>query len=122
MSQPPPVWDVSALRRPPRPRLTQPPPQFDADYPGEQSRSALFLRIVAFIPHYIIVTVFGYSVLLTTVIAWFAIVFTGAIPRGLFDFGALYLRWEARFFAYMCLLSDRYPPFGDAPYPAQFVI
>ena len=124
MSQPSPspVWDVTALRRPPRPALTQPPPQFDADYPGLQSRGALFLRVISVLPHYIIVTALGYAVTVTTFVAWFVILATGAIPPGLFDLGALYLRWEARFLAYTCLLSDRYLPIGDAPYPAQFVI
>jgi cobalamin synthase len=115
-------WDVQALRRPSRPRLTQPPPQFDADYAGEQSRAALFVRIVGVVPHWIVLIALYYAVALTTLVAWFAILFTGAIPRGLFAFGALYLRWQARFLAYACLLSDQYPPFGDAPYPAQFVI
>lgn len=117
-----PAWDVSALQRPPRPALTQPPPQFDADYPPAPGRSELFLRIVAFIPQYVAVVALYYAASVTTVIAWFAILATGAIPRGLFDFGALYLRWETRFLAYVGLLTDRYPPFGDAPYPAQFVI
>lgn len=52
------------------------------------------------------------------VVAWFAVVFTGRAPRGLWQFGAYYLRWSVRVGAYLALLRDEYPPFGDDPYPA----
>jgi hypothetical protein len=52
------------------------------------------------------------------VIAWFAIVFTGRLPRGLWSMIAFYLRWRVRAAAYTSLLRDEYPPFGDAPYAA----
>jgi Domain of unknown function (DUF4389) len=51
------------------------------------------------------------------VIAWFAILFTGRYPNGLRDLAAFYLRWRARAMAYVALLRDEYPPFGDGPYP-----
>jgi Domain of unknown function (DUF4389) len=50
-------------------------------------------------------------------ISWFAIVFTGKQPRGLWDFAAFYLRWWVRVSAYMALLRDEYPPFGEGAYP-----
>ena len=52
------------------------------------------------------------------VIAWFAIVFTGRHPSGLWNLAAFYLRWRVRAAAYLALLRDDYPPFGDEPYPA----
>lgn len=52
-------------------------------------------------------------------ITWFAIVFTGRAPAGLLDLVRLYLRWRVRAVSYMALLRDEYPPFGDAPYPAE---
>jgi len=52
-------------------------------------------------------------------IAWFAILFTGEYPRGLWQLAAFYLRWRTRAMAYMALLRDEYPPFGDADYPAH---
>jgi hypothetical protein len=52
-------------------------------------------------------------------IAWFAIVFTGEAPDGLMKLGAFYLRWRVRASAYIALLRDEYPPFGDADYPAE---
>jgi Domain of unknown function (DUF4389) len=54
----------------------------------------------------------------TAVISWFAIVFTGTHPEGLRSLAAFYLRWRVRATAYMVLLRDEYPPFGDAAYPA----
>ena len=51
-------------------------------------------------------------------IAWFAILFTGRYPEGLWNLAAFYLRWRVRVLAYTMLLRDEYPPFGDAPYPA----
>lgn len=52
-------------------------------------------------------------------IAWVAIVFTGRAPEGLLKLGAFYLRWRVRASAYVALLRDEYPPFGDAEYPAE---
>lgn len=53
------------------------------------------------------------------VIAWFAILFTGRYPDGLWKLAAFYLRWRVRAIAYMTLLRDEYPPFGDGEYPAE---
>ena len=53
-------------------------------------------------------------------IAWFAILFTNAHPRGLWDFATYYLRWLVRVSAYLALLRDEYPPFGDEVYPASY--
>lgn len=56
------------------------------------------------------------------IIAWFAIVFTGRHPPGLWNLGAFYLRWRVRALAYMALLRDEYPPFGDGAYPATLAL
>jgi hypothetical protein len=52
-------------------------------------------------------------------IMWFAIVFTGRAPDGLWTLGAFYLRWRVRAASYAALLRDEYPPFGDGGYPAE---
>lgn len=59
----------------------------------------------------------GAVALMAAIIAWFAIVLTGTAPHGLWDLAAFYLRWRARATAYLALLRDEYPPFGDGPYP-----
>lgn len=61
---------------------------------------------------------FGVLVGAISIIAWFAIVFTGRYPDGLWNIAALYMRWRVRAVAYTALLRDEYPPFGDGPYPA----
>lgn len=62
--------------------------------------------------------VFGALAGVAAFIAWFAILFTGRFPEGLWTLIAFYLRWRVRAVAYMTLLRDEYPPFGDGPYPA----
>lgn len=64
--------------------------------------------------------VLGAAAWLVAVVSWFAIIFTGRQPRGLWDFTIYYLRWRSRAVAYMALLRDEYPPFGDGPYPTVF--
>jgi hypothetical protein len=61
----------------------------------------------------------GVVAAVVALIAWFAIVFIGSVPKGLLDLGAFYLRWRVRASAYVALLRDEYPPFGDAAYPAE---
>ena len=54
------------------------------------------------------------------IVSWFAIVFTGKQPRGLWDLIGFYLRWRSKAVSYMALLRDEYPPFGEGDYPVQF--
>jgi hypothetical protein len=48
------------------------------------------------------------------------ILFGDTHPRGLWDFARYFLAWRARALAYMALLRDDYPPFGEGPYPVTF--
>jgi hypothetical protein len=66
--------------------------------------------------------VLGAVAAVAAIIAWFAIVFTGTHPEGLWKLSAFYLRWRVRAAAYLALLSDEYPPFEDGPYPATLVL
>lgn len=66
--------------------------------------------------------VLGIAALVAATISWFAIVFTGRMPQGLWKLNAFYLRWRVRAAAYVALLRDDYPPFGDGPYPAYIDI
>jgi hypothetical protein len=59
---------------------------------------------------------------MAAVFAWFAIVFAGRHPDGLWRLAAFYLRWRVRAIAYLTLLRDDYPPFGDGDYPAELVL
>jgi hypothetical protein len=72
----------------------------------------LFKWLLA-IPHYVVLAILWIAALVITVIAWFAIVFTGRYPRGMFRFVLGVNRWTLRVEAYMFLLiTDRYPPFS----------
>lgn len=57
-----------------------------------------------------------------SVVNWFAIVFTGAEISAIRQFTLFYLRWRVRAVAYLMLLEDAYPPFGDEPYPASIAV
>ena len=56
------------------------------------------------------------------IVSWFTIVFSGTHIIGIRQFTAFYLRWRVRALAYVMLLEDPYPPFGDAPHPASIEI
>jgi hypothetical protein len=96
------------------------PPFGDGDYPvsldlhsaeGERDRLTVAFRIILVIPHLLAVWVLGVAWAVTTVIAWFAILFTGRYPEGLYHFAVGVLRWNTRVEAYLLLLHDEYPPF-----------
>lgn len=60
----------------------------------------------------------GVVAFFAAVFAWFAILFTGRHPEGLWRLCAFYLRWRVHVVAYLMLMRDEYPPFGEGPYPA----
>jgi hypothetical protein len=64
------------------------------------------------IPHVIVLVVLYIGALFAVIAAWFAILFTGRYPRGLFDYVVGVGRWHLRVVAYaLALVTDRYPPF-----------
>jgi hypothetical protein len=64
------------------------------------------------IPHYVVLFFLGIAVLVSIIVAWFAILFTGRYPRTLFDLVVGVMRWTNRVNAYaFTLVTDQYPPF-----------
>lgn len=79
---------------------------------GERDRLTVAFRLILAIPHVLAVWVLGFAWALATILAWFAILFTGRHPPGLYHFGVGVLRWSTRVEAYLLLLHDDYPPFS----------
>ncbi len=88
----------------------------DIDYPEVKTDLnrwyPLFKWLLA-IPHFIVLAFLVVGAVFAVIFAWFAILFTGKYPRGLFDFVVGVGRWQLRVAAYSWLLvTDRYPPFS----------
>lgn len=87
----------------------------DVPYPDAQrlNRGLPLVKWFLAIPHYFILFFLYIAVFVVTVIAWFAIIFTGRYPMAFFTFVVGVLRWSWRVHAYAILLAtDRYPPFS----------
>jgi Domain of unknown function (DUF4389) len=91
----------------------------DIAYPdakGELNRWLPLVKWFLAIPHFIVLVFLHLAALIVAIIAWFAILFTGRYPRGLFDFVVGVYRWTLRVTAYaFALTTDRYPPFSLQP-------
>ncbi len=82
----------------------------------ELNRWLPLVKLLLALPHYFVLALLYIGLFVTVVISWFAILFTGHYPRGLFDFAEGVLRWTNRVGAYAFLLvTDRYPPFRLSP-------
>ena len=91
----------------------------DYPYPDAERDLNRWLPLVKWllaIPHYIVLVFLDLAALVVVIIAWFAILFTGRYPRGLFDFVEGVIRWNNRVLGYaFVLVTDEYPPFRLAP-------
>ncbi len=87
----------------------------DYAYPDVERELNRWLPLVKWflaIPHYIVLVFLNIAMVVVVIIAWFAILFTGHYPRGLFDFVEGVIRWNNRVLAYaLILVTDQYPPF-----------
>ena len=87
----------------------------DFPYPDARDGLTRWLPLVKWllaIPHYVILVFLWLAGLVAVIVVWFAILFTGRYPRGLFDFVEGVLRWTNRVVAYaFILVTDEYPPF-----------
>jgi hypothetical protein len=88
----------------------------EIDYPDVEkdlNRWMPLVKWLAAIPHYIVLGFLGVGAFFAVIFAWFAILFTGKYPQGLFDYVVGVARWALRVQAYAFLLvTDEYPPFS----------
>ena len=76
-----------------------------------RNRVTVFFRVLLAIPHLIAMWALGIVAGLAYIVAFFAVLFTGAWPEGLRAFVVKVLKWNVRLGAYLYLLTDEYPPF-----------
>jgi hypothetical protein len=98
------------------------PVKYSADYVEKRSRLSTFFRSLLAIPLLLAAFFWGIAAYACVVIAWFALLFTGRYPQGLYDFNAKAIRFLQRTSAYFYLLTDEYPSFGgdhDPNYPVR---
>jgi hypothetical protein len=87
----------------------------DYDYPDVARDLNRWLPLVKWflaIPHYVVLVVLNVAGAFAVIAAWFAILFTGRYPKGIFRFVEGVVRWNNRVVGYACtLVTDQYPPF-----------
>jgi hypothetical protein len=89
--------------------------RLDFPYPDVPTQLNRWLPLVKWflaIPHYVVLFFLDVAAIIVVIIAWFAILFTGRYPRGMFDFVEGVIRWHNRVVGYaFILVTDQYPPF-----------
>lgn len=91
----------------------------DYDHPDARTDLNRWLPLVKWllaIPHYIVLFFLDIAAFIVVIVVWFAVLFTGRYPRGLFRFVEGVIRWHSRVVGYaLILVTDRYPPFRLSP-------
>jgi len=109
---------------------------------AQRNRLTTAFRIILAIPHILLVGgigvatwirsagesfgghggILGFAAFLLAIVSWFTLVIGGTQIPAIRQFTTFYMRWRVRALAYLMLLEDAYPPFGDAAYPASLEV
>ena len=103
------------------------PVRVDASLDEHLSRWLWLVKWVLAIPHFVVLAFLWLAFVVLSVVAFFAILFTGRYPRAIFDFnvGVLRWTWRVQYYTYSALGTDKYPPFAlqsDPAYPADLTV
>lgn len=90
----------------------------------KRSRLTVFFRLLLAIPHLLWITIWGIAVSVVAIVGWFAALIKGRLPDRMHRFQARYQVYTTRFYAYLYLLANPYPPFhgGPADYPVDLQV
>jgi uncharacterized membrane protein HdeD (DUF308 family) len=93
--------------------------RLDFAHPDAQQELNRWLPLVKWflaIPHYVVLFFLYVAAVVLVIVVWFAILFTGRYPRGIFDYLEGVIRWHNRVVGYaFVLVTDQYPPFRLGP-------
>lgn len=83
------------------------------DVPNDLNRWLPLVKWFLAIPHFVVLFILSFIAVIAVIITWFAILFTGRVPRGLFNYMEGVMRYGARLEVYaLVLTTDAYPPFS----------
>ena len=91
------------------------PVDLEVDEPARQSRWKTAFRIILAIPAFVLATIFSYLLQLISFAGWVVCIVVGRMPDGMQNLGLFCLRYQQQTYAYMMLLTDRYPPLASPP-------
>lgn len=94
-------------------------PRNDDPNHGWAVAGIFFIKFLAAIPHFIVLTILTLVAVLVSWIGFIVTAFTGRLPDGIQDFVAGVLRWYARVMVWVYGLTDTYPPFEMSATPTE---
>ena len=95
------------------------PASFTFDPPEKVANWRPLVNWILAFPHFVILYAFRVVAEVVSVVAWFAILFTGALPESLANLQVMFLRYETRIYIYACFMREEYPPFAFTSTPVD---